>query len=428
MYWAWKSGYEFEIIGGYEWETSYEYQELILGLFKLRVAAKESGNTCLQQSIKLILNSLFGIHSQRVIRSVDKVLTLPEGLRTNDVLEEEFSKYIRANHQKIFDPRIKLKENIPMANGQSLIRGTIPGDIGEAVGGYSPNQIGCAVLAWSRHIMNLAMFEVPLGHLTYTDTDSLAVTEVVYDYMKSKAIEAQETLGVPPLIMEKGNELMTYKNDHSDYFPNARVLFSAIGAKKVKMHIIGCPDSGELKVCCTFKGFLKKDTLDSGDKLHPHHHEYTMSKALLDILYDGKPEPYIGTRWTKSIGDVGGVKIDRSVRVEGESFTYLGKHKAFLFAKHQRCPSSVIVNVPFGCTSTCTGPAVDGIDGEDATYVTPIEYISKTDGQARLSEYSLPPIWRTMVELYSGGVTRTEMYDFIEKMFHARQDLSLIHI
>jgi hypothetical protein len=115
----------------------------------------------------------------------------------------------------------------------------------------------------------------------------------------------------------KGNQLMTYKNDHSSFFPNARVLFSAIGAKKVKLHIIGCPDTGALKVCNTFKGFLKQDVLDNGDKLHPHHHEYTMSKALLDILYQGYPDVYEGTRWSKALGSGSGVTIEKNVKMKG---------------------------------------------------------------------------------------------------------------
>jgi hypothetical protein len=431
LYWAWKSGFEYEVVGGYEWETSYELQPLILALFRMRVVAKADGNTCLQQAIKLLLNSLFGIHSQRVIRTVDKVITLPESLKEADVLEEEFGRYIRANHQKIFDPRMKLKENIPLANGQSLVRAAIPGDIGEGVGGYSPNQVGCAVLAWSRHLMSLAMYNIPTGHLTYTDTDSLAVSESWYNEMVKVGEYGVADLKIPPLICPKGNELLTFKNDHSDYFPNARVLFSAIGAKKVKMHIIGCPDTGQLKICSTFKGFLKKDTMDNGDKLHPDHFQHTMAKALLDILYDGKPAPYEGTRWSKSLGADGGVSIDRGVKVEGASYTYLGKHQSFCMAKLTDSPGTVALNVPFGTDhlslSGATGVLAPTLDhffptatpkrdlthllpvGVDLPFIPPHQY-----------HYTLPDRWRASVEEKS-GVSREDMYGFISQIFSQKE-------
>tara|TARA_R110000787_G_scaffold136205_1_gene248726 strand:+ start:94 stop:5430 length:5337 start_codon:yes stop_codon:yes gene_type:complete len=432
LYWALKSGYVFEIVGGYEWETSYELQPLILNLFEMRVAAKAEGNTCLQQAIKLLLNSLFGIHSQRVIRSVDKVVTLPENIREADVKEEEFARYIRANHQKIFDPRMVLKENIPLVNGQSMIRATIPGNIGEAVGGYSPNHIGCAVLAWSRHIMSLAMFDIPTGHLTYTDTDSLAVSEWWYNKMLAVGKKGTESrFSLPNLICTKGTDLMTYKNDHSDYFPNARVLFSAIGAKKVKMHVIGCPDTGQLKVCSTFKGFLKKDVLNNGDRLHKDQHEYTMAKTLLDILYTGKPEAYEGTRWSKSLGADGGVTIDKNVRVQGSSYTYLGKHKAFSFMEQEHTPGAVLINIPFGTEITDMQHAA-GVPPYTLTYVVPTKTLTK---QYRLTcglpsfqppkqfDYALPSSYEKHLFSYMRCVTKGDMYSFIERVFSKRNEL-----
>ena len=425
LYWAAKSGFDFEIVGGYEWETSYELHPLISSLFNMRVEAKEEGNTCLQQAIKLLLNSLFGVHSQRVIRTVDKVISLPENIRESDVNEEEFARYIRSNHQKIFDPRMRLQENIPLMNGQSMIRASIPGDIGEAIGGYSPNHVGCAVLAWSRHIMSLTMFNIPTGHLTYTDTDSIAVSESWYDTMIAAGELGTSLYKLPPLISLKGSELMTYKNDHSDFFPNARVLFSAIGAKKVKMHVIGCPDTGEIKICSTFKGFLRKDTLDNGDKLHAHQHEYTMAKTLLDILYSGKPGAYTGTKWGRALGCDAGVTISRSVVVDGDSYTYLGKKSSFALAKLDSSASSVGVCVPFG-TPEISLYSCKGLDKETIVFERPNRYLTKSSPldfiAPHLYTYFMGESWEEKLEKYT-GVSKTDMYTFIGKVFDKRDDL-----
>jgi hypothetical protein len=433
LYWAWRSGFQYDVIGGFQWETTYELQPLILELFNMRVQAKKEGNTCLQQALKLVLNSLFGIHSQRVIRTVDKILTLPSSIRNADVLEEEFAKYIRANHQKIFDPRMKLKENIPLANGQSMVRAEIAGDIGEAVGGYSPNQVGCAVLAWARHIMSLAMFNIPTGHLTYTDTDSLAVSEWWYKHMVSVSETTCAEMGIPPLINLCGSDLLTYKNDHSDHYRDPRVLFSAIGAKKVKMHIIGCPDTGELKICNTFKGFLKQDTLENGDRLHPDSYEYTMSKALLDILYDGVPVPYKGTRWDRNLRS--GVQINRDVKVDGESYTYMGKHQGMVSVKLKNSPSKVVVWIPFGVDRDAIRDA-EGVEGDSARIIC-CNKILKTQrlpgrvhspsqflGPPNRYIYHIPSEWEAEVlGDVMDGVSRERMYDFIHSIFSHQNEV-----
>lgn len=439
LYWASKSGYWYDVVGGYRWETTYELQPLIIQLFQMRVQAKKAGNTCLQQALKLVLNSYFGVHSQRVIRTVDKIVRLPESIRESDAMEDEFGKYIRANHQKIFDPRMKLKENIPLANGQSMVRAEIPGDIGEGVGGYSPNQVGCAVLAWSRHIMNLAMFNVPTGHLTYTDTDSLAVSEHYYNHMLRVSETVCKELGIPPVICLMGNELLTYKNDHSDYFRDPRVLFSAIGAKKVKMHIIGCPDTGELMVCSTFKGFLKQDTLDNGDRLHPHSYQYVMAKALLDILYDGCPEAYAGTRWDRDLAR--GVTINRNVTVEGDSYTYLGKHLGLVPIRLDGSRSRVAVWVPYGVKRPervyTTSPVIGVGDDQVPPPILrpqrtpkrsyPPEIVSDPSFFIPPNQYTyrLPAVWQDIVLTNSimGGVTRETMYRFIHIMFSRKDDV-----
>jgi hypothetical protein len=278
------------------------------------------------------------------------------------------------------------------------------------------------------------MFNIPTGHLTYTDTDSLAVSEWWYRYMVSVSETTCVEMGIPPLINLRGSALLTYKNDHSDYYRDPRVLMSAIGAKKVKMHIIGCPDTGELKVCSTYKGFLKQDTLESGDRLHPDSYQHTMAKGLLDILYDGLPAPYKGTRWDRGLGS--GVSINRNIKVEGESYTYMGKHQGMAAIALKDSPSKVVVWAPFGVSMEAIRGAA-GVDGERAkllhcskimkcgrlpSTVTPSS--SQLFAPPNRYTYEMPPGWcEEILGDVLVGVSRERMYGFIDSIFSCKDEV-----
>jgi hypothetical protein len=192
----------------------------------------------------------------------------------------------------------------------------MPIEIGETVGASSPNHIGASVLCWARHLMNLMMYpcmKKDRTGVTYTDTDSLAIPNSIYTGL----IHTH-----PHLFDSTGRSLGTYKNDHSDSFPNARVIFSALGGKKVKMHIIACPDTGRVKVCNTFKGFMVAPVNEEGFRYEGDKIGFEVSKALIEILYDGKPSPHLGARWTRNLGS-SGVQIEKQAFYAPTSEAYL---------------------------------------------------------------------------------------------------------
>lgn len=317
LYWARKCGFNFEIVAGFGWEMSALMGELYEGLFELRAKAKQEKNHSLQLALKNVLNGGYGVHCQKIINSAEKVVDMPQDIYDCDIRDVRVMQFLRDHHHDAFDSRFVLKENIPLTNKQSFIRAKMPTDLGEVVGGSSPNQIGSAVVAWSRHLMNLVMFPLMQqkdGAVTYTDTDSLTITQEMYDFMVEKK---------PHLMDPSGKTLSTFKNDHADIFPNGRIVFSALGGKKVKMHIVACPDTGNLKICNTYKGFITADSDEEGRKYTKDRAGFTISSSLIDILYDGRPDAHKGTRWTRSLGD-GGVRIEKGVDFESNSKAYLG--------------------------------------------------------------------------------------------------------
>jgi len=336
LYWALRCGFTFEIIAGFSWQTSGVLSDMCQGFFEMRAKAKASGNHTLQIALKNLLNGSYGVHCQKPINSVDKVITLPPDIYDCDIKDERVVQQIRDHHSKTFDSRFTLKESIPMATKQSYVSGKVASDLGETVGGLSPNHVGAAVLAWSRHLMNLTMFPLMSergGAVSYTDTDSITVCEETYAWMvKEKSW----------LIDETGKTLGTYKNDHGDYFPNAVILFSALGGKKVKMHIIGCPSTGNLKICNTYKGYMTDPVDGDGRKYTADRAGYELSNALIDILYTGKPSPHTGTRWTRGMGEGGGVRIEKKVLFEPTTKAYLGHCQGFCVLPAPNTPTSVL--------------------------------------------------------------------------------------
>jgi hypothetical protein len=316
LYWALKCGFKFRIVGGLKWETTNVLCDLYDGLFNLRAKAKQEKNNSLQLALKNVLNGGYGVHCQKVIQTMDKVISPPEELFDRDVKDNQFAQYLRDNHHSSFDSRFILKENIPLRTKQSFVTGKMPIEIGEIVGASSPNHIGASVLCWARHLMNLMMYpcmkEARMG-VTYTDTDSLTIPNSLYTRLSQTHSH---------LFDATGRSLGTYKNDHSDYFPNARVIFSALGGKKVKMHIIACPDTGKVKVCNTFKGFMTAPVNEEGFRYEGDKIGFEISSALIEILYDGKPNPHLGARWTRSLGS-SGVQIEKQAFYAPTSEAYL---------------------------------------------------------------------------------------------------------
>jgi hypothetical protein len=202
--------------------------------------------------------------------------------------------------------------------------------------------------------MNLVMFPVMKaepGSITYTDTDSMAMRQATY-------LQLRRTR--PWLFDDRGVTLGTFKNDHSDIFPNARVMFSALGGKKVKMHVVVCPDTGNVKICNTFKGYMIEGTDAEGRKYSADRAMHSIATSLVDILYDCVPSPHVGTRWTRDLAT--GVRIEKGVEVVSTPAAYLNHSAAFLPIRTENNDYMVLC-VPHGSTppegSISTTPSFD---------------------------------------------------------------------
>jgi hypothetical protein len=409
LYWADRCGFLFEVIGGFGWGISDSLGDLYEGLFGMRVKAKMDDNHSLQLALKLILNGGYGVHCQKLINSIDKVVSMPEDLYDCDIRDPKVVQFLRDKHQNTFDCRYVLKENIPLATKQSFVTAKMPADIGEVCGGSSPNHIGVAILAWSRHLMNLLMFplmESRPGAVTYTDTDSLTISQESYDTLAKEK---------PHLMDPFGRTLATYKNEHSDIFPNARILFSALGGKKVKMHLVGCPDTGQVKVCNTFKGYMTEGTDLEGKRYTKDRASFDLSCALIDILFEGKPAPHVGTRWTRSMGEGGGVQIEKNVQFQASTKAYLDHCGGFeiLPSPCRACPDALLIGcLPHGSGRLTPRPC----DYNDVFIPQKAE---------ETEELVLPFHWAAMLALRMdprGGAKLTQDYfkTFFAKLFSAK--------
>ncbi len=412
LYWARECGFTFNIVGGFTWEMSGLLSELYGGLFQLRANAKDAKNQSLQLGLKNVLNGGYGVHCQKVINSTEKVIDMPPEIHDCDIRDDRVTQFIRDHHHETFDTRFILKENIPLPTKQSFVRAKIPNDLGEVLGGSSPNHVGCAVLAWSRHLMNLVM--LPLmrkqeGCISYTDTDSLSLSQSMYDYLYQEK---------PHLMDPSGKTLGTFKNDFADKLADARILFSANGGKKVKMNIIASPDTGEITICNTYKGFMVDHTDDVGQKYTADRAGYTLSSCLLDILFDGKPSPHLGTRWSHGLGTEG-VRIERGVNFSPETEAYLGHCQSFAllpppnphFSRGSEEKAALrIVCVPHGSTK-----------------VNALHWVPERDPVTK--QLFLPENWTLFLEQYLDSddfkqrINRTSLHQFLLKYYRFKDDL-----
>ncbi len=339
------------------------------------------------------------------------MIRVSENLYDSDVEDPKFKQFVRDNHHKTFDSRFILKENIPLSTKQSFVRAAIPADMGEVLGGSSPNQIGSSIVAWSRHLMNLVMVPLLLkksGSIMYTDTDSLSITEEMYDHIREVN---------PTLINEMGTTMGTFKNDHSHIFKNGRVLFSALGGKKVKLHLLGCPDTGKLHICNTFKGYMVEGVDNEGKRFSKDRADHSIASSLLQILYHGKPDMHLGTRWTRSMND-GGVRIEKGVEFQPTSEAYLGHCEALHvlpppnpFYGNPYYPdekkATLIACVPHGCEKSLDESTVFRFNDETE------------------EEKMLPDAWRTFINYRmdpKGRISEKSLFQFLDRYYSEKNE------
>jgi hypothetical protein len=315
LYWMRRSGMTFTIVDGFAFETSFIYSSFIGPAFEERIKAKQAGNKLLSDFLKLNYNGSFGVTAQQNIDSSTSLVTLPEELRTLHPSDSEVIKHIMHQHSVEFGPDEEVgEESYVLPSGQTLLTKKKKAHVAEYYMEQSPVQIGCAILAYARHIVNLVMCNLPEDSQTYTDTDSIAMDEEQRCKLEAAGL-INNTDAAP---------LGTLKNDHQDgNGQEPRVIASLIGTKKVKMHIT-LNEKGEIRVFNTFKGLNPSDKNEEGKRMTGNWVEYRIASALHQISKDGECSPMKVSQWRKSVGF--GVKIGEHQQ-EMKSETYLAHSK-----------------------------------------------------------------------------------------------------
>ena len=148
---------DYEIIRGYYFNEGFNPKicEFIQKLFDLRAKYKKEKNP-LQQTIKLLLNSIYGKSILKPIKTEKKVVD-----------PKKFEDYVVRNYNFI--------EEITVVNGKNIYSKEIK-PINKH---FNCPQFGISVLSWSKHIMNCVMcLADQIGiDVYYQDTDSMHLEE-----------------------------------------------------------------------------------------------------------------------------------------------------------------------------------------------------------------------------------------------------------
>jgi hypothetical protein len=306
VYWMKRSGYTFEIMNGFQMDTSYAFRDYILDLFKMRIEAKryerDNGlSKVVSTFCKLRYNGGYGVNAQKDITSTMVVTDCSdEGeLRSKRVIkpDELVCREVCYSHR--------------MPNNQWVLKVEKSPYSCEYFADQSPNHIGAAVVATSRHYMNLAMARVQENgcKCSYTDTDSMCIYGDVYEKVMPKAIY-DESADAP---------MGTYKNDHEEG-DNEIVVLSFIIGKKVKLHMT-LDAKGKLRFYPTFKGYNPSPIdYESGVHLDVEAIEELRVNALSHIFFYGNMPGTTQTEFKRSM--TSGVHIDRNAKFSAESRTF----------------------------------------------------------------------------------------------------------
>lgn len=362
LYWMRRQHCRFEIVSGFGFVTSMKFAEFINPAFQMRIEAKRNGNKTLSNFLKLKINGSYGVTVQRDIDSNWIIVKLPpdllaekDTLKANDRRLLTFLLSVPDSRSKtaIIGPDDEVSDIIHLPNEQSLIQLKKRATAHESFSELAPIQIGAAVLAYARHVLNLIMFRLSPYDILYTDTDSINLTESAY--RRIAAIN-------PDLFSEEADAPMgTYKNDVAENNgTNPIIIFAAIGTKKVKMYVT-LNEEGDIKVFNTFKGMnpinyrdnSPDDNIANGDAsigdseeeddnestaapsitplhMHPDFIEHKLTNCLLDILFDGAPRKMAVSQWKRRIKS--GVEISTHIQ-SAENLTYLGFHAGLAVTK-----------------------------------------------------------------------------------------------
>ena len=325
LYWMRRQGFFFEIVGGFTWHMSMIYNSFIGPAFQLRIDAKKGGNKLLSDFMKLNYNGAYGITIQQDIDENYFMVRLPEEIRHCDpaldprvieaVLKDSGDK--SKNTQGFLSSEELTGEGVHFVNGQTCLQKRKKKHLVEFFADQSPMQIGAAILSYARHIGNLVLFNLHPFDYTYTDTDSIAVSEAV--------IQQDEQL--QKLIMNRDDAPMgSLKNDHLDGNGDCpRIFFSVIGAKKVKGHFT-LNEKGEVKVYNTFKGLNVSLDIE-GKKMNPIYADYISTKTLISINEHFNSDPVEVQAWKRDLQN--GVSIGNHMQ-HLEKETYMSDYMAIM--------------------------------------------------------------------------------------------------
>jgi len=342
LYWMYRQGFTFEVIGGFGFEVTTMYNLFIGPAFQQRIRAKQEGNKLLSDFLKLNYNGSFGITTQQDI--IDSFFTarIDESLRDVDPRNPEVRKAIynfKATHAQKnqgLDATEELTgEAFYLPSKQGLFQKRKKDHLSEFYSDQSPMQIGAAVLSWSRHIANLVMFNIGEEDQLYTDTDSIQINNGL--------TISNEHLA--KLICNRDDApLGSLKNDHADNNgTEPRIFFSMIGTKKVKCHMT-LNKEGKVRIFNTFKGLNVATSLENGVNKHPEYAEYITCKTLLHLNIESCSPPVTVTSWKRDLQN--GVSITNHLQTLSPN-TYLEDCKGTIVKNKNY--GTVEFFIPHGC-------------------------------------------------------------------------------
>lgn len=347
LYWFGRQGFTFDIVGGFGFGVDTVYNSFIEPAFKERIKAKRAGNRLLSDFMKLNYNGSFGVTTQQDISEACFMSDqLPPELLFSDPFQPELVKHLMKSSKAGLSGNSNGREKRSLLCTEELTGDAVyfPSEqgmfvkrkkehLGEFFANQSPMQIGAAILAWARHIANLVMFQVPADEMTYTDTDSIAISESYCEGPLKHLINNRDDAPMGSLKNDLGEDNGT----------DPRVILSLIGTKKVKLHVT-INREGNIKMFNTFKG-LNVSINVGGVKLNPKYADLKTSLALLDVNLYNTTEPILVESWKRDLQH--GVNISNHHQNLNPS-TYLAEYKGVSL---KRISSGIIERfIPLGST------------------------------------------------------------------------------
>lgn len=403
LYWMRRQGYSFEIIGGFGWETADTYKSFLLEAFELRKKAKEEGNAVMSEFIKLQINGSYGVTAQGDISESGMLVTLPEYLKFVHPTSPQVQQYLHTERRSQLDHSEFIKDGLLLPNGQTYFSKSKSAGIAEYFSALSPMQIGAAVLAWARHIVNLIIFHPAITPMKYTDTDSIEITQRACRFLEENCPGVVDDSKTAPLG--------TLKNDHLDSCgAGARVFFGIFGTKKVKMYMV-MTENGRVHICTTFKGFNPRMIDDEGMRYHGDHYEYCIAKTLVEILYHGTAEEKEVTSWKRSMDE--GIRINHHAQ-HFNSETYLDRSLGSKI-EVRRGNGMTEMFVPFGSR----------VRPEYAFYNTMAHLVDKK-GKKKMKIAKNEQRCKRLQMALDDELTEQDLHSFLDFFYRQRRDFNLM--